>query len=493
MNFNHLMNGSLIFFTESESYEITWEEDIRFMSNYRGSESSSSLISPNRGKWKINFVGEVKTPNATYFSFPKNVYHKNVENPKKLIDDLYKILDRFSKDDSGRSFVVRLDGDFSSHRYYFELLKKFFLDYVTYEFIYPAETQKIHSDYALDGEISVLDTVRNRKMYGRGITYLVKDVENSDKWMLDDIYYYTLQNLKNRLGISERENRDLENMSRYILSSGHKINKIENNKIISKSGEELLDMTDSSEVLRKIKECDVDIIHLPIKNTLLGYYGDMSRTRSVNSVNVVFTSFFERVWETIIQQALGCKTQESKDFKNELVGNFSNFEIDEIIVSTNQHNRKINEYPINGKELGLSKWSERSGDRWRLCTKGRRLLPDIFVELSDGRRFLGDAKYYREADNSDFSKEMGDYNDAQGNLYPMVVFTIPRSSNINNTTLYSPRGYRRRENSPNELIIINVSVQDVIDDAINGTKKVLEKSVFIIQKYTRRETWTGQN
>lgn len=483
------MNQNLRFFTESECYPIFYEEDIKFMSQFGGTDTPNRLIEQRGNDWKINFVGEVKTPNATYFSFPKNVFYQDIENKDKLISDLYKILERFSKDDTGRSLIIKVDGDFSTHRYYFELLKKYFLDYVTYEFIYPSETKKIHSNYALDGEISVIDTFKNRKMYGSGVTYLVKNLKNSDEWMLDDIYFYTLQNLKNKLGISEKENRDLENMFEYILSSGHKINKIEDNKIFSENGKELLDMSNENEVLKKIKDCDVDIIHLPIKNALLKYYEKVILTSSYNSVNFVFTSHFERVWENIIQQALGCNTQTSRNFKKEIETKYKNFEIEETIQPVDTTNEYINMYPPDGKQRGLTKWSELVKGRWRLCSQGRRLMPDVFVELEDRRRFIGDAKYYTDTNSSDFTKEIGDYNDAQNNLYPMVIFSIPNRENINKTTIFPSGGYRRRENSPNELIVIGVCVQDIIDDALNNTSKVLSESINIIHEHTRRKNW----
>ena len=485
------------YFTESEIYEIDSTDDVNFLLEFKEPESKNSLITKAGDKWKINFVGEVKTPNATYFSFPKNVYDENLSNKQEIVTDLLEILKRkdLTTTQEGKSLSINRTGNYSAERIYFEKLKSYFLDFITYEFIYPQNPKKVHSRRPIGSKISVFDTVRNKKRFGSGITYRMKDVSNSDDWMLDDIYYHTLQIMKNRLGVSFQEERELNRMCEYLKDEGYEINPMIDNLIISKSGKPILDMSDSTEVLKKIKSSDVGIIHIPIKNTLIEYYDELSKSSSTNSVNVIFTSNFEKVWERMIQKSLTCDSTSSKNFKSELEKNFSGTQIYERPTSTQEKDNYVrsgllvNPDARELSDLNQKKWISFRNGRWWYNSEEDILLPDIFVDY-DNKRFIGDAKYYKDPLNANFQKEFDTYNRCQNNQYPMVVFAIPDSGNID--TIKVPtgsedsigRGYRR--SGENELILILVSVKKVMKDALYGSKKVLDKSLYLINKFTRK-------
>ena len=65
------MESGYLFFTESEIYDIENKEDLKFLQEFNS--EGQSLIKNVRDKYRINFVGEVITPNHTYFSLPKNM------------------------------------------------------------------------------------------------------------------------------------------------------------------------------------------------------------------------------------------------------------------------------------------------------------------------------------------------------------------------------------------------------------------------------------
>jgi hypothetical protein len=478
------------YFTESLNYDIENEEDIIFMQEFKDPEKKISLISKAGDQWKINFVGEVKTPNCVYFSFPKNVYQSDITETQidKYKQDLLRILSQYKKDPSGKSLTVKTEGDYNSERVYFDRLKNYFLDFITYEFIYPQKTKKIHSNTPQPGgKISVFDTIRNRKRYGTGITYKVKDVSNSDDWMLDDIYYHTIKVIQERIGATDYESKEIQKMCDYLDNEGYKINKLIENEIISNDNKVLLDLDNVSDVIKMINKSDVNVIHLPIKNTLLDYYQYRLKATSLNSTNVVFTINFEKVWEMMLQKSL--QDESSEYFKDELENEFDKFEVIEKFVPSSQLSQ-YSDYPKGKYDNNLPKWLEKRGNRYFACERTRLLIPDIFVELEDGRRFIGDAKYYKDPSDSNYDKEFYIYNDAQSNKYPMVVFAIPEGENTNRTIV--PRnGYRRSriDTGFRELIIITVCVTDIIEDSLTGSKKVLNDSINLIEKYTRKPEW----
>jgi len=484
------MESGYLFFTESEIYDIENKEDLKFLQEFNS--EGQSLIKSVRDKYRINFVGEVITPNHIYFSLPKNMISDDdvINNENALL--IKRVLVKYAKDEEGKDLVVKRLGSYTPERAYFEKLKDYFLDFITYEFIYPLKRKKVHSKNPIEGgRISIIDTDRNKKRYGGGITYKTKDVNNSDDWMLDDIYYFTIKELEDRLGISQFEKVQIEKMAKYLKEEGYSFNTLIDGKIYSKKDKkELLDFSKTEDVIKSIKKSDVGIIHNPIKNTLLEYYENKQKASAKSSVDVIFTKNFEKVWELILQDAL--QDNESKKFKNDIKegGRFNKVEIVEKFIPRNEIEKYESEYPlVDNGENTHDKWMEVRGGRYFICKKVRLLLPDIFIQLPNGKRILGDAKYYKDPSDSNYDKEFYIYNDAQENKYPMVIFAIPEEENIDRTII--PRnGYRR--SSDRELIIITVCVKDVINDAIDNNDKVLTKTIQLVDKYTRKVSWKNK-
>lgn len=486
------MKSGYIFFTESEIYDIENEEDLKFLKEF--SSEGQPLIENVRDRYKINFVGEVITPNHIYFSLPKNMLSDNDKVNDENVLLIKKILVKYAKDTKGKELVIKRLGSYTSERSYFDKLKEYFLDFITYEFIYPLKRKKVHSKSPIaGGRISIIDTDRNRKRYGGGMTYKTKDVINSDDWMLDDIYYFTIKELENRLGVSQFERKQIEEMTDYLNEEGYSLNNLVDSKIYSKTTKkELLDFSKNEDVIKAIKLSDVGVIHNPIKNTLIEYYENKQKASANSSVNVIFTKNFEKVWELILQDVLEKRSGvNSNEFRSELKDSFNKVEIIEKFIPINLVQSNLNEYPLLNEEpdenSSIKKWMFKRGSRYFACQKIRLLLPDIFVELQDGRRFLGDAKYYKDPSNSNYDKEFYIYNKAQDNIYPMVIFAIPDGENID-MTIVPRNGYRR--SGENELLIITVCVRDLINDAINNDSIILSRSISLIEKYTRKPDWS---
>lgn len=485
------MESGYLFFTESEIYDIENKEDLKFLQEFNS--EGQSLIKSVRDKYRINFVGEVITPNHIYFSLPKNMISDDdgINNENALL--IKRVLVKYAKDEEGKDLVVKRLGSYTPERAYFEKLKDYFLDFITYEFIYPLKRKKVHSKNPIEGgRISIIDTDRNKKRYGGGITYKTKDVTNSDDWMLDDIYYFTIKELEDRLGISQFEKVQIEKMAKYLKEEGYSFNTLIDGKIYSKKDKkELLDFSKTEDVIKSIKKSDVGIIHNPVKNTLLEYYENKQKASAKSSVDVIFTKNFEKVWELILQDAL--QDDESKKFKKEIKesGRFNKVEIVEKFIPRNEIQEYEIEYPlVDNGESAHDKWMELRGGRYFICKKVRLLLPDIFIQLPNDKRILGDAKYYKDPSDSNYDKEFYIYNDAQENKYPMVIFAIPEEVNIDRTII--PRnGYRR--SGDRELIIITVCVKDVINDAIDNNDKVLTKTIQLVDKYTRKVSWRNKS
>jgi hypothetical protein len=483
-----MKNNEYTFFIESELFDITNQEDIKFLKEFVS--ENQSLINQEGDKFRINFVGEIVTPTNRYFSMPKNM------QPNKESTELIKnVLSKYKKDETGKNLVLSQLGSYNSERVYFDKLKSYFLDYLTYEFIYPLKRKKIHSNSPISGaKISVFDTIRNRKRFGTGITYTTKDVKNTDDWILDDIYFYTIKELEERLNVSPTDKHEIDKMRDYLIGEGYSFNKLIDNKILSnKTGKELLDLSDTQDVIKKIRSCEIGIIHNPIKNTLLEYYDNKQQASANSTINVIFTKNFEKVWELILQDAL--MDEKSNQFKEREKSKFNKREIEEEFIPLSELENRKKEFdilePEEVEDLQIDKWIEKRGNRYFFCKKGRLLIPDIFVDIDDDKKFIGDAKYYRDPSDSNYDKEFYIYNDAQSNKYPMVIFAIPESDT--DRTTVPRRGYRRAS-IPNggirELILITVCVKDVINDAISDkTKKVSEDSIYLISKYTRKPEW----
>lgn len=407
---------------EKDGYPISifTESELKFL-------KSKELINIKDDKFYPSFVGEFITPENSYFSLPKN-FQPTQEN----IDLFKKVLVRY-KDLKGKdgktlltnnSFAISSTGDIKSEKFYYNELKEFFLDFITYEYIYPKKTKLKHSSSPISGgKIDVFSTMRNRQQKGPGITYKTKDIENTPGWNLDDIYWSTINSLAN-LYASEDDVKQISDMKEFLLSEGYILNNI--------------DLSNKDKVISDINKCEVGIIHQPIKNILLDYYESKSIGERF-SINAFYTLKFQYVWEELTRECL----KHSDNFKTSIKEEFNK-----------PIRRRFREEP----------------------TGYRDLMPDIFSQYN-GKSFIGDAKYYKDPENSHFDKEMYVYNQLTDNQYPMCVF-VP--SNIT-------KRLEVREQGPFELIVFLISVEEAIQDAVEKSDRTIIKIQNLIGKNTERK------
>lgn len=429
------------------------------------------LIVEKDSKFFTDFVGEVRTPHNSYFSLPKNFDR----NDKSNITLIKEVLDEFEKSKKpewksllyNKYFDPRADGDFESEKYYYNELKSYFLDYITYEFIYPLNKLKVHSGSPIKGgKMDVLSSVQNRKRHGTGFTYIVKDVKNSDEWSIDDIYYNTLINLMNKYG-TDSDKRDILEMKDYLDQEGYEI-------LLDQSGdsislEEKYPNLTSDDIINMIHKSQVGSIHYPIRDTLLEYYEGRKLSESKYYIKVFYSTNFEFVWEELVRKALF----QSTEFEEDEIEKFKNVETISKWFPSSELETKLTELSKKGARISsdnpnIIEWEERS------------LEPDLFssYELPNGEelKFIGDSKYYNDV-NSEFGKEINEYNDAMGNKYPMCIFCCGNITTV----------YRKRKVDEKELIIFSLSTQDAIRDAVDKSSKTIYDVHKLIRKYTSRK------
>jgi hypothetical protein len=139
--------------------------------------------------------------------------------------------------------------------------------------------------------------------------------------------------------------------------------------------------------------------------------------------------------------------------------------------------RECLKHSTNFKDSIKEEFNKPIRRRFREVPTGYRdLMPDIFSSF-EGKSFIGDAKYYRDPENSHFDKEMYVYNQLIDNKYPMCVF-IP--SDIT-------KRLEVREQGPFELIVFSISVEDAVNDAINESYGTIIKVMNLIGKNTERK------
>lgn len=415
------------------------------------------LIKEQGQFFKTNFVGEIITPNNKYFSLPKRfgLSSENISLFKEVLDKYASINGKSILENN--TFIISPSGKMESEKFYYKELKSYFLDYITYEFIYPKKRLKRHSTSPISGgKIDIASTDRLRDQKGPGITYNVKDIKNSDEWRLDDIYWSTIS----YLGDKYNDRREIDDMFRFLKDEGFNIN--------------LIDISKSNEILQEIDSCEVGIIHNPIKETLISYFASKSVDSTKYKIKVFYTDNFAFVWEEMVRNAL----KENKEFRNELKRVFerkqsidkwfpSQNEIDSFIKGKNNHKETIKE--INRKESGTGIMLTFEIDAVS--------IPDLFSDFKS-KRFIGDAKYYNEPEGSLYEKEFINYNRLSDNKYPMLILgpgLKTKSLNI----------IREEEL---ELIIFSLSIKDVIDDAINNKSKVVDYLHMLLwsKGYTKR-------
>lgn len=419
MSYSHVFSES---FRDGYPISIFSESELNFILH-------NGLIKIIDDKFFPKFVGEFVTPENRYFSVPKNFEptEENIELFKRCLT-FYKDLKKDGKTLlTNNVFSVSSDGELKSERYYYNELKEFFLDYITYNFIYPEKHQKFFSRKPISGaKIDVFSTMKMRKQRGPGIVYKVKDIKNTEDWNLDDIYWTTLSELSTKYSTQDDRNQ-IQEVSEFLTEIGFSF--------------KIIDISDREKILNDIHRCDVGIIHQPIKNTLISYFENKSITTNFK-LNIFYTKNFQYVWESIVQKAL----KHSISFEGELGDLFS----------TNLPTKRV-----------LSQ-----GDKPTLY---RDAYPDLFSRYQ-GKSFIGDAKYYREIDNSDFAKEMYFYNQIINNQYPMCVFQPWKTTKRDSV----------REHIKFELIIFKLSVKDAIEDSISGSDRTIIRIQELILKNTNR-------
>ena len=433
-------------FIESNRYsELPFnDQEFKFL-------ESKNLFLRIGSQYKINFVGEIITPENKFFSLPKNfdINEENVSLIKNVLKD-YKTVSGKSLI-TNNTFIISKSGEVKSEKFYYQELKSYFLDFITYEFIYPKKAVKTHSSNPIaGGKIDIFSTLRNRKRVGPGITYKIKDVENTEGWNLDDIYWSVIDYLASKYN----DRNEVDEMKSFLESEGYKFKTI--------------DISDSKKMIVDINKCDVGIIHNPIKNTLLAYFETTTVSESYK-IHAFYTDNFAFVWEEICRHAL----KENTKFRKELETKFFRKERRRKWFASES---ELNSF-VNGNRIKVVNKEE--------LTTGLRLeyeidvksIPDIFSEYNS-KRFIGDAKYYQDPENAEFEKEFRTYNTLTDNKYPMVVFTPSKRTRVLHV----------RQEGDLELVIFSISVEDAISDAVKKEDNVISKvHQFLYDKgYTRR-------
>jgi len=256
---------------------------------------------------------------------------------------------------------------------------------------------------------------------------------------------------------SIKDTEKILSMQKYLKSEGYDFNIIDINEDL---------------ILEDIKKCDVDIIHNSIKNTLIKYYKSKS-VGGISTINVFHTKNFNLVWEYLIKIVL----HHSKDFKKELKDKFTKVDVEEKWIPPS----KLNEIEIEiqnnpDKYVGIRK----VGNDHYLDYYVKDFGPDIFSEYpKGGKRFIGDAKYYSNIDNADGIKEYDTYNNLMENEYPMVIFAPSNRTRVDTST--------RRRQGDSEIIVFEISVEDVIKDVVDGSNNsVIRRVQMLISKRTKR-------
>ena len=418
--------------------------------------SKKNLIIIKNNFFKTNFVGEIITPDNKYFSLPKN-FQDNPENIELFKDVLNKYHSINGKSIiENNTFNISPTGKIESEKFYYEELKEYFLDYITYEFIYPRKRIIKHTGSPIPGaKIDVLKTIRNRKQKGPGITYKVKDFKNDDTWILDDIYWSTISYLADKYN----DRTDIDEMYDFLTSEGFSLRTI--------------DISDDKKMLKEIDNCDVGIIHNPIKEILISYF----KSKSVDNffkIKVFYTDNFAFVWEEMIRSAL----KENKSFRDELKEKFERKQIRRKWFPSESEMKDFIEDKNKHKKIIEAKHHDKSGTGIRLTYEIDAVSnPDLFSEHR-GRRIIGDAKYYNDPEGSGYEKEFRTYNELSENKYPMLILTPGIRT----------RSLDTREEGDLELIVFQLSIKEVIYCSVNNKDNLIDKiHMFLWDKgYTNR-------
>lgn len=370
------------------------------------------LIKLPNGNLKVNFVGEVITPNSKIISLPKKftVNQSNID----LTVNILKTFRSLTKD--GKSLIENksfTSGDeITSDVQYFKIFKKFFFDNITYDFITPKKKLNKHTSIPMGAPFDVVQTEINSERFGGGLTYKLKDKSNLN-WKgisLSNIYYSTCKDLFDEFGTKE-DNDEFGSVINYYKVKGHQFEYIN---------------IDEEFVIDEINKSEVGAVYLAIKSNLINYYKHKSVNEKYN-IRIFYSKNFEYVWEHFCRVVL-------------------------------KHNEKFK------KKIDWIESNYKSSN------------PDVFSDC-DNKMFIADCKYYNDI-NSDYTKEMYEYNECQNNKYPIIILVPSHETIIFNEP--------RRHNEV-ELLIVKISLEEVINDVIDGENEVLDKIYSIIENKSIRK------
>jgi hypothetical protein len=456
-----MINGYRKVFVESNRYGYSFDEIINgepIFSEYdKDFFKNKNLILPSGNNFKVSFVGEIITPNGKYFSLPKNFRLETETQIIENIDLFKKVLNRFGGDFKIPSFSITPEGVISE-KFFYDELKHYFLDYITYEFIYPKKPVLKHSTSPMKGgKVDVFQTIKNRKQRGTGMSYKIKDIINKDDWKIDDIYWSVIDLLASKYN----DRTEIDEMKSFLDSEGYIIKRIPNEEL---SNSELM--------IEEINKCDVGIIHSQIKKILLSYFESKTVSESYE-VDAFYVEKFAYVWEELVRSALK-HNNEFKSFCN------TEYQFQRERTHTKRFftEKEMNDFiETTKKKIKIVEKSKIGRETWRLrFTMDVKSIPDLFSEYQ-GKKFIGDAKYYEDPENAHFEKEFITYNTIIDNEYPMVVF-IPA---INNRVVDV---WHEEEF---ELFIIRLSVKDCLENAVSGSDDLINKVHKFISKDTERQ------
>ena len=387
-----------------------------------------SLIESSGDSFKVKFVGEYITPNNNFLALPKK-FSKRSSNCK-LVIDMLKESTKLGVSSLLTNYTFTPDDEgVNSPSYYFLELKSFFMDFFTYGFIYPKEKIKKHTSSYTKGDPDPAETQLNKKRLGPGITYLVKDINPDEKWMLSDIYYTTLLNLCDEFG-GTKDKEEIEGMSEFLKQKGYRL------KRLSKLPEDIID---------KIEEYQVESRHEPIKQVLISYYE--SRLISPNkkyTIRAFYTNNFWKVWEVFVQKAFNHDFKFKEEISKTMLPQIIKKEVDGEIV-----------------------------------TKESKNYPDLFssTKVENGYfKFIGDAKYYNNS-LRDYGKELNDYQDSIVEKYPFIVFLPSETTNRFAKSFLSARGDK-------ELLVVRIAYSSILNDVVNNQQNCISDVISLITKFT---------
>jgi hypothetical protein len=448
-------------FVESNRLEYTINEIIDGEPVFTQSElkfiEEKKLLTKVGDQFKVSFVGELITPDSKFFSLPKNF---------DITDDNINIFKDVLKNYTGNSLLTNntfsiTKSGIKSEKFFYNELKYYFLDYITYEFIYPKKTMLKHSTSPITGgKLDVQSTMRYRKQKGPGITYKVKDILNNEDWKIDDIYWSVIDYLADKYN----NRTEIDEMKDFLDSEGYIINKI--------------DISNSKEMISEINKCDVGIIHNPIKSILLSYFESTTVGESYK-INAFYTDKFQYVWEDLVRKCLKDtkSNPNSVEFKKSLSDKFNRKETRRKWFSDKEELDKFVSDANKSRTIVKTIREEKLGLGIRLHYEiDLRSVPDVFSDYN-GKKFIGDAKYYQDPENADFEKEFKTYNTITENKYPMVVFVPSKRTRVLHT----------RTEGEFELIIFHISASQAIKDAVKNENETIDRVQALIYKNTERK------